>query len=202
MKYRAQKTNFAVASGASLPTTHFLPWQPSSWPMPDADASQFAVNLKRIFHETVLDEIRNVITDAHKSNHSLEHRGHVVALALFCAVDTLSSYAYKDAGKDVCPDCKRSDKVGPKYKKYIENLFPESYRPYSKQIYEFYRNNMVHSWNLFQGTIWPDNEEIEVIGGTLHFGLLNFFSALEKSVETFVEQLKSDEELQKSCRAR
>lgn len=68
----------------------FLPWQPSTWPEPDPDFSKFLPVLAHIFKETLIDEIGNVINDATKVNGDLQHRGHVVALALFCAVDAIA----------------------------------------------------------------------------------------------------------------
>lgn len=101
----------------------FLPWQPTSWPAPNPDFQLFSADLEVILRETILVEIRNVIADAKQVNGGLEHRGHVIALSLLCAVDTLSSYAFEDVGIQMCEKCGRGDKIGPRYQKYIESFF-------------------------------------------------------------------------------
>ena len=71
----------------------FVAWQPSTWPpTPPAVDAQFIFSLKRIFEESILSEIANVVSDATKCNGDLQHRGHVVAIALMCALDAIASY--------------------------------------------------------------------------------------------------------------
>lgn len=181
----------------------FISYQPNSWPEINNDISLFWKDLEKIFNETILSEIENVISDAKTVNDGLEHRGHVVALALFCAIDTLSSYAYQDEKVVVCPECKRKDSIGPRYQKYIEEFFPNSYKPYASNLYKFYRNNLVHSWNLFEASILPGNESITKIqDNVLSFGLLNFFDALKESVKNFGDKFKTEEKLQKDSKNR
>jgi len=147
----------------------------------------------------MLGEIKNVIEDAKKVNGDLQHRGHVVAITMLCAVDTLSSYAFKDLKATKCPTCKRGDKVGPRYERFIKDFFPSAYGVFAKDIYRLYRNSMVHSWNLFQATIHPRNEPVtKDKNGTLAFGLENFFDALRTSAEDFLTQLETDQGLQKN----
>ncbi|HEY6388333.1 MAG TPA: hypothetical protein VIX91_21850 [Candidatus Acidoferrum sp.] len=43
----------------------------------------------------MLGEISNVLEDIRKSNGVLQHRGHVVAIALMCALDAVASYGYR-----------------------------------------------------------------------------------------------------------
>lgn len=176
----------------------FTPWQPSTWPNPPAvfDAD-FAETLKQIFKETILNEISNVISDAKNSGHGLVHRGHVVALAMLCAIDTISSYAFPKI-KVPCPTCDRSDAIGSKYQKFIADFFPPDYQPFAKDIYDLYRNSIVHSWNLFQAGMLPGNDPITNTNGGLSFGLLNFFEALQSSVENFLSKLPLDQNLQVS----
>ena len=174
----------------------FIPWQPSTWTEPD---DNFLSNLETIFQTTILDEIGNVISDAQKANGSLEHRGHVISLAMLCAVDTLSSYAFLDIEKEVCETCKRPDGVRGHYIKYVEDFFPDSYKPFSELIYKKYRNSTVHSWNVFEVGMLPGDEPIEMQGESLIFGLINFYKALQESVENFIETAKTNEEIQKSC---
>ena len=60
--------------------------------------------LKRIFEVSMLMEINNVIEDATQRNGSLEHRGHVLAISLLCALDAISSYGYgRKNGRQIPP---------------------------------------------------------------------------------------------------
>jgi len=208
MKYKRQRhtsisTANAAASGADvgpLPTdAEFLPWRPSTWPAaPLTFQNDFQMVIERIVRETIIGEIGNVVGDICKSNGDLQHRGHVVAIAMLCAVDTLSSYAFNNPEAEMCPTCKRGDKVGPRYKKFVETFFPDQYKALGPDIYSLYRNAMVHSWNLFQVTIYPDGETIQRAQRGVSFGLLNFFTALQSATSGFLEDLSQDAALQAS----
>jgi len=147
----------------------------------DAD---FVATLGKIFNESILDEIRNVAEDAKKANGDLQHRGHVLAIALMCALDAISSYGYRG-------------KRGKHIAKFVRAHFPAKYGPYANDIYKLYRNSLIHSWNLFQASILPGAEEI-VKNGALCFGLLNFLDALRSAMEGFLAKLPSDPDLQKN----
>lgn len=169
----------------------FMPWQPSTWPEPPyVYEDDFLVTLDRIIKETMLDEISNVINDATQVNDGLTHRGHVVLLALLCAVDSIAAYSFNGG-------------VGDRYRFFIENYFPNDYRPHAADIYKLYRNSSVHSWNLFQAGIWPGNEALEVTtNGTLSFGLLNFNSALTVAVDAFLADIPNRADLQANVLSR
>lgn len=177
-----------------------VPWQPSTWPpAPLRWSAEFHEAFSAILRTTVLMEIDNVIQDADASNGGLTHRGHVVALSLFCAVDMASAYAYQDMTRDTCKTCGRTDSVGPRYKYFVESHFPDAYRKHAADIYQNYRNSTVHSWHLFRVGILPGREPIGVQGGALVFGLIHFFEALEVAVEDFLAKLERDPELQKTA---
>lgn len=131
-----------------------------------------------------------MIQDARAANGGLDHRGHVVALSLFCAVDMASAYAYQ------------TDRVGARYRRFIESHFPTEYRVHAAELYRNYRNSTVHSWHLFKASILPDRQPIEVQGGTLVFGLLHFFEALETAIEHFLVEAQHDAEVQAAVLAR
>src|SRR5947209_7599016 len=64
----------AVVSASLQPV--FVAWQPSTWPaVPSAVDEKFIYTLKRIFEDSILGEISNVIADVRKSNGDLQHRG-------------------------------------------------------------------------------------------------------------------------------
>ena len=164
----------------------FVGWQPSTWPATPAQVDEKYVHaLKRIFEESILGEIGNVISDAQKCNGDLQHRGHVIAISLMCALDALASYGY------------RGEK-GAHIHGFIENHFPGDYQPHAADIYGFYRCSLVHSWNLFEAAICPGNERIDSTDGTLSFGLLNFFDALTFAAADFLEKLEIDANLQRN----
>ena len=175
----------------------FIPWQPSSWPPPPKNYNrEFKKIIKKIFNETIIEEIANIVEDARQIQGNLEHRGHVIALSLLCAIDTISSYAYDNLAAEKCLCCGRGDRIGPKYKKYIASFFPKEYQPFAEDIYNLYRNSMVHSWNLFKVGILPGSEQITKKDGVLSFGLLNFFNALKKATKNFLSNLAKDPKLQ------
>jgi len=168
--------------GASAPVA-FVAWQPSSWPVvPLAVNDKFVFTLKSIFEESILGEISNVIADVHKSNGDLQHRGHVVAIALMCALDAIASYGYR---KHHISD-------------FIKAHFRADYHPHADQIYELYRCSLVHSWNLFEAAICPDDTKIKLEGRSLTIGLLDLFDCLVPATEDFLEKLTYDPALQKN----
>jgi hypothetical protein len=165
----------------------FQPWQPITWPPPPQSFSaSFHGIVKRILTENIIDEIDNIISDIQRSNKSnLEHRGHVVAIVLLCAVDAIASYAYNNLKS-----------TGQRYETFIREHFPAAYKPHAKKIYKLHRNSAVHAWNLFEATILPGNQQIKDTGGIISFGLLNFFDALKAGLTDFLDKLKNDATLQ------
>lgn len=131
-------------------------------------------------------KIDNVIGDA---SERLEHRGHVVAIALLCALDAISSYGYGAQNGRQIPD-------------FVRNHFPSEYKNYGGKLLKLYRHAMVHSWNLFQASILPGNEAVTFKGNTLCFGLLNLRTALWQAVEDFLTKLAASEKLQKKTLSR
>ncbi|HTW56834.1 MAG TPA: hypothetical protein VMD99_01750 [Terriglobales bacterium] len=167
----------AIVSGSSV----FLAWQPTTWPEAPAkwDASLIAT-VGTIIKESMLDEIDNVISDA---GGNLEHRGHVVAIALLCALDAISSYGYgRKNGKQIPP--------------FIRAHFPKEYHPHSKALLKLYRHSMVHSWNLFEASILPGNDPVRSVGGSLIFGLIHLREAMSKAVADYLKKLATNKALQ------
>jgi len=159
-------------------------WQPSTWPAAPATVDEdFVKTLKKIFEESILGEINNVIEDAKARAGGLQHRGHVVAIALMCALDAISSYGYgRKNGKQIPP--------------FVRAHFPRDCHPHADELRRLYRNAMVHSWNLFEVSITPGDEKIAAAGGVISFGLQNFFEALKEGTEHFLHRLEFDTKLQ------
>lgn len=174
--------NIRVASPAVATPPAFDPSRPSTWPQAPAKCdATFIASLKQIFDDSIIGEIENVIRDIQKSNGNLQHRGHVVAISLLCALDSVASYGYR--GKHVS--------------KFVKTHFAATYKPHAEAIYELYRNCMIHQWNLFEAAILPGNQAITTTAsGTLCFGLLHFHEALKEAVADYLRKLETDTALQ------
>jgi hypothetical protein len=168
-------------TGATAAKSAFTAWLPSTWPNPDANQQLDLVTVVRtVFHESIMREIDNVIKDA---GGDLRHRGHVVAIAVLCALDAISSYGYGAQNGRQIPE-------------FIRKHFPDTYRPHGGKLLKLYRHAMVHSWNLFQASILPGNEPVKVENGVLCFGLLNFRDALWRAVDDYLAALSINQNLQ------
>jgi hypothetical protein len=196
MKYKpefSQRFDLSAPSvtgyGDPLPTP-FYAWQPSTWPdAPTSVDDAFIKRLKQIFGESILGEINNVIEDAKKCAGSLEHRGHVVAIGLLCALDAISSYGYgARSGEQISP--------------FVAEHFPADYRAHGDALRKLYRNSMVHSWNLFEVSLYPGTEKVTTAGGALSLGVLDLFEALVQGTEDFLDKLSADTVLQRNTLAR
>lgn len=182
----SQKLDFSappVTGSDGLEKPRFHAWQPSTWPDPPPAVDQdFIRTLKRIFEDSILGEINNVISDAEKCNGGLQFRGHVVAIALFCALDTISSYGYGARSGNKIPD-------------FVRAHFPAEFAAHADLLLPLYRHTMVHSWNLFEASVSPGNAPI-TYKGTISFGLLTFFGVLVHGTESFLNALETDPTLQ------
>jgi hypothetical protein len=159
----------------------FLAWQPSTWPKAPAkwDSTLIAI-VQRIFNDSMLNEIDNVISDA---GGNLEHRGHVVAIALLCAMDAISSYGYgRKNGRQIPP--------------FMWAHFPKEYHPHAKALLKLYRHSMVHSWNLFEASILPGKDAVTYANGSLSFGVLHLREALSIGLNDYLKKLEKDKGLQ------
>jgi hypothetical protein len=176
-----------ITGAIVTPALVFVAWPPSTWPATPAVVDEnFIDTLKRIFEESILGEISNVLTDVQKANGGLHNRGHVLAISMMCALDAIASYGYR----------------GRHFAVFISAHFPGDYPTHAGALYELYRNSLIHSWNLFGASIYPDDSEVREEGGTLAFGLLNFFDGFKAGVEDFLETLATDAVVQKNTLAR
>ncbi len=170
-----------ITGAIVTPPSQLRAWQPSTWPKAPAKWNAgFSAIIRRIFEDSMLNEIDNVIADAHDN---LEHRGHVVAIALLCALDAISSYGYGARSGRQIPD-------------FVRAHLPADYRPHADALLRLYRHTMVHSWNLFEAAVLPGNDPVTVSNGRLCFGLLHFRKALSEAVESYFKKLATDSTLQ------
>jgi hypothetical protein len=179
-----------IDPNAKVDPPAWSPWLPSSWPPYPAKVDDaFIETLRRIFQESILDEVDNVIADA---NGNLYHRGHVVGIALLCALDAVAYYGYKD---ELLGRGRRARK-NKALSQFVAAHFPADYRPHGQAINKLYRNCMVHNWNLFGAAIESGNQKVKDTRGMLSFGLLNFRDALKAGIESFLVNLKTNVALQ------
>jgi hypothetical protein len=191
MQYPNGNSNVSVPSvtgGQADSDDPFVPSMPSTWPAAPREFDQaFHDRLTRIFRETMLEELRNVVGDilareGVEQNSALRNRGHVVAVAYMCALDSVSAYAFKS---------------GRRVAKFVRTYFPSDYKLYASRIYPEYRISLVHSWNLFGDVaLLPGAQTVRETGAGLEFGILNFADAFERAVEDFLSALESDDKLQ------
>ena len=159
----------------------FAAWQPSTWPVAPSKWNVSLIGtLREIFEKSILNEIDSVIADA---GGNLEGCGHVVAIALLCALDGISSYGYGA----------RSGKQVPEF---VREHFPLEYRSHATPLLKLYRHAMVHSWNLFEAGLLTGDEPVGVNNGVIYFGLRNFRDAISEAMNDYLKDLVSDKKLQ------
>ena len=86
---------FGAMEGSWKPD-ELVAWVRHWSPPPKTVDEKFIGTLKRIFKECILAEVRNVIKDVQKSRKDLQHRGHVIAIGLLCALDAIALMAIGD----------------------------------------------------------------------------------------------------------
>ena len=162
-----------------------LAWQPSTWPEATAKwESSLIPTLQKVFHESILAEIDGVIADANEANGGLEHRGYVIAIALMCALDAVSSYGY-------------GARSGAQIPEFVRAHFPKEYRERADELLTLYRHALVHSWHLFQVAVRPGDDPVTTDeNGALCFGLLHLRDAIFEGIADYFEKLETDANLQ------
>lgn len=181
VRYQEFLSSPSITGAIVSDPTATRPWQPSTWPKAPLkwDHSLVAM-MQAILEQSILNEINNVIADAAGN---LEHRGHVVGIALLCALDAISSYGY-------------GAKSGRQMPAFVRAHFPADYHPHASALLRLYRHAMIHSWNLFEAAILPGNEPVTMENGVLCFGLLDFRDAISKGAEDYLTKLETDQRLQ------
>jgi hypothetical protein len=169
-------TRYTTDSEASGILSH----QPSSWLEPKQCDDEFQAALRKIFEESILGEIDNVIQDAQRcTGGTLDHRGYVILLALMCALDAISSYGYGDRSGAQIPD-------------FIHAHFSKGYHSLADKIWTLYRNGGVHNWHLFSVGISADGPAITYLGEVPCINILLLRDAFQYAVNNYFEKLKTD----------
>jgi hypothetical protein len=179
-------TSSISASGAYVVPDQLgtFAWLPSTWPSPPSVPDEaFIELLAAIFQTGMLDEIGNVIEDAFVRNGNLEHRGHVIAISMMCALDSLSRFASVEEGQRA------------RVTSFVRNFFPFEFSSFADNINTGSRNGLVHEWFMTEVAFLPDDEPITVEANvTVSMGLLTFKNGLERSVVSFVGSLRTSDD--------
>jgi hypothetical protein len=112
--------------------------------------------------------------------------GHIVLIAICSVIDSLSAYANANDG------------VGVRYKGFIKNYFPEEYRGSEEGIYDVFRCDGVHGWNLHRSMISGERNDRNHLNnkeGILYLSLYDFFDDLQDAFNNYLNQLVKDKEL-------
>jgi hypothetical protein len=183
--YRTSVSVPSISGAIVSSSTELLPWQPSTWPEAEAKwNANLSATLRKIFDDSILAEIDDVIADAKEANGGLEHRGYVIAIALMCSLDAVSSYGYEPRSGNQIPD-------------FVKAHFPTEYREHADELLKLYRHALVHSWHLFEVAVRPGDDPITVDeNGVLCFGLLHLRDALSAGIKDYFETLGTDTDLQ------
>ena len=102
---------------------------------------------------------------------------------MLCAIDAISSYGYGARSGGQIPD-------------FVRAHFPKSYHAHARALLLLYRHSMIHSWNLFEASLRPDNAQITNTNGVVCFGLLDLRDAISKAVDHFLKELEINPKLQ------
>jgi hypothetical protein len=171
-------------SGAMVPIrgSELKPWLPSTWPnVSQQSDSDFLTNLSGIFRHGMLDELNNVFRDVTHANGSLEHRGHVLGVSMFCCLDAVSAFT-----DTTVPHAER-------VARFVTNYFPREFYAFANDIGPLYRNSLIHSCFLFEVAFTPDDEPIERDQNHIvTVGLRTFLKGLETAVDLFLDDIRSN----------
>jgi hypothetical protein len=171
----------------------FYPQLPSTWPpVPINPTAEFVAVWDALFNRGMLMEIDNVYNDvADRNAGSLSGRGHVLALAMMCALDSLSQFAFVGERQHV------------RIAGFIEEYFPQEFRSIAAEINDHYRNGLVHEWFMTAVAFEPEDEPIRrEQNGSIVMGLRTFKNGLDAAVIEFLAKLRIDDELRRTAAIR
>jgi hypothetical protein len=144
---------------------------------------EFVDILERLFREGMLDELEATCADILAQNKTgLQGRGHVVGIAMLSALDSLSQFAYP------------SERQYIRIPKYVQDYFPPEFEVIREELNSGYRNGLIHEWFMREVAFLPGTEPISIqANGSPVLGLLTFKAGLIRSVDRFVEALRTDD---------
>ena len=159
-----------------------------TWPSYDElrkDSNSAISNfMKKIYIDGVLTEINRLLTSKEYPN--CNGIGHIALIAICSAIDSVSAFA------------NGGGKVGARFTSFIARFFPKKYYGKEKMIYDSFRCDSVHGWNLHKCLITGipgDPLHLSEQDGIPRLSLYDLFNDLTKAMQSYCEQLKVDDDL-------
>jgi hypothetical protein len=115
--------------------------------------------------------------------------GHIVLMSICSAIDSLSAYAYGGG------------RVGTRFTGFLSKYFPSRYSGSEQAIYDAFRCDSVHGWNLHKSAISPmpcDPNHLNSMNNIIRLSLYDFFNDLNKAFDDYTGQLRSDDNLRRN----
>lgn len=140
--------------------------------------------LRKIFVEGVFIEINKLLTSKEYPN--CTGIGHITLIAICSAIDSLSSYV------------SGGGRVGMRFITFISQYFPTRYAGKEQKIYESFRCDSIHGWNLHKSIISGipnDKDHLLEENDIIYISLYDFFNDLTKAFESYHTSLKQDDSL-------
>lgn len=164
--------------------------QTDTWPIlseftlePNSVLADF---LKIIFQEGIFVEINRLLTSKEYPNAG--GIGHIILIGICSALDTLSAY-FSGGGRG---------RVGVGFTNFIARYFPAQYVGKEQRIYDSFRCDSVHGWNLHKSTIrGVPNDPAHLLeeNGIIFISLYDFFNDLNKAFVKYEHELRFDNSL-------
>ena len=161
-------------------------YQTNTWPSYSELAIESNIEIanfvKYIFCNGVFVEINKLTTS--KEYPHCGGIGHVVLISICAAIDSLSAYAY--GGGKVCT----------RFTSFISKYFPNRYSGKEQKIYESFRCDGVHGWNLHKSAISPivnDPKHLSENNGAIYISLYDFYNDLQKAFQEYYKILSVED---------
>ena len=164
-----------------------------TWPkyenLKNESNSTIADFISKIYKKGIFREINRLLTcDIYDENTQTHYTncagiGHIVLIAICCAIDSLSAFA------------SGGGKVRNRFTSFIARYFPSNYSGKESKIYEAFRCDSVHGWNLHKSSISGyvnDPKHLSEEGGTIYISLYDLFNDLNKAFDNYYQELKED----------
>ncbi|MFH1656166.1 MAG: hypothetical protein ABH956_00120 [Candidatus Nealsonbacteria bacterium] len=138
--------------------------------------------IKKIYIQGVFKEIKRLMTLKEYPN--CNSVGHIVLICICSAIDSLSAYA------------SGGGRVGERFTSFIVRYFPSKYYGKENLIYNTFRCDGVHGWNLHKSVISGisnDPKHLEVKFDIAYISLYDFFNDLTEGFDKFYNELKTDD---------
>jgi hypothetical protein len=158
-------------------TYHLTETWPSYTVLSSVPNSAIVDFMKKIYTDGVFIEIGTIMT----KHPGCKGVGHIVLISICSAIDSLSAYAFGGGGNKS------------RFTNFISAYFPANYKGKEQNIYESFRCDSVHGWNLHKSTISgivSDSKHLSLEEGIIRISLYDFFNDFVKASENYYQELK------------